>query len=65
MFITCSLNLILLINVILCSLADQMRMLNYPQWMDLLKQIFSNLLVHLKRAKVSNLIIHFTKVNKC
>lgn len=65
MFITCSSNLILLINVILSSLADQMRMLNYPQWMDLLKQIFSNLLVHLKRAKVSNLIIHFTKVNKC
>lgn len=65
MFITCSLNLILLIIVILCSLADQMRMLNYPQWMDLLKQIFSNLLVHLKRAKVSNLITQFRKVKIC
>ncbi|XP_062585226.1 vacuolar protein sorting-associated protein 54-like, partial [Saccostrea cucullata] len=33
------------------SLADQMRMLNYSQWMELIKQIFSNLLVHLNRAK--------------
>lgn len=39
------------------SLADQMRMLNYPQWMDLLKQIFSNLLVHLKRAKTFHGVI--------
>ncbi|XP_064600313.1 vacuolar protein sorting-associated protein 54-like [Liolophura sinensis] len=33
------------------SLADQMRLLNYPLWMDLLKTIFANLLVILNRAK--------------
>jgi len=33
------------------SLADQMRLLNYPQWTDLLGNIFSNLKVLLKRAK--------------
>lgn len=33
------------------SLADQMRLLNYSQWMDLLTNVFSNLKVILKRAK--------------
>ncbi|XP_062586622.1 vacuolar protein sorting-associated protein 54-like isoform X2 [Saccostrea cucullata] len=39
------------------SLADQMRMLNYSQWMELIKQIFSNLLVHLNRAKTFHGVI--------
>ena len=34
------------------SLADQMRLLNYPQWMELLKSVFIDLTVILKRVKV-------------
>ncbi|ESO85430.1 hypothetical protein LOTGIDRAFT_229439 [Lottia gigantea] len=33
------------------GLGDQMRLLDYPQWTDLLKDLFSNLLVILERAK--------------
>ncbi|KAH9492137.1 Vacuolar protein sorting-associated protein 54 [Bulinus truncatus] len=33
------------------SLADQMRLLNYPQWMELLKQVFISLMVLLDRTK--------------
>ncbi|XP_060596421.1 vacuolar protein sorting-associated protein 54-like, partial [Ruditapes philippinarum] len=33
------------------SLADQMRLLNYTQWMELMKNIFHNLLIVLERAK--------------
>ncbi|CAG5127416.1 unnamed protein product [Candidula unifasciata] len=33
------------------SLADQMRLLNYPQWMELLSNVFANLMVLLNRAK--------------
>nr|KAG5714456.1 hypothetical protein BaRGS_006902 [Batillaria attramentaria] len=33
------------------SLADQMRLLNYPRWMELLQQIFANLILLLHRSK--------------
>ncbi|KAK6181724.1 hypothetical protein SNE40_009521 [Patella caerulea] len=33
------------------GLGDQMRLLNYPKWMELLKSLFSNMLVLLERAK--------------
>lgn len=33
-------------------LADQMRMMNFPQWFDLLKNIFSKFTIFLKRIKV-------------
>ncbi|XP_055878405.1 vacuolar protein sorting-associated protein 54-like [Biomphalaria glabrata] len=33
------------------SLADQMRLLNYPQWMELLKQVFASVMVLLDRTK--------------
>ncbi|BFZ07694.1 hypothetical protein BsWGS_10733 [Bradybaena similaris] len=33
------------------SLADQMRLLNYPQWMELLENVFASLMVLLNRAK--------------
>ncbi|XP_071079341.1 vacuolar protein sorting-associated protein 54-like [Haliotis cracherodii] len=33
------------------SLADQMRLLNYPQWMSLLKHIFSNMMQLLQRTQ--------------
>ncbi|XP_070588671.1 vacuolar protein sorting-associated protein 54 isoform X2 [Erythrolamprus reginae] len=36
---------------VVVKLADQMRMLNFPQWFDLLKSIFSNFIVFLKRIK--------------
>ncbi|KAK9411086.1 vacuolar protein sorting-associated protein 54 [Crotalus adamanteus] len=36
---------------IVVKLADQMRMLNFPQWFELLKSIFSNFIVFLKRIK--------------
>ncbi|XP_033735707.1 vacuolar protein sorting-associated protein 54-like [Pecten maximus] len=39
------------------SLGDQMRLLDYNQWMDCLKQIFSNLLVHLNRVKTFHGVI--------
>ncbi|KAK1333033.1 hypothetical protein QTO34_006566 [Cnephaeus nilssonii] len=35
------------------KLADQMRMLNFPQWFDLLKDIFFKFTVFLQRVKVS------------
>lgn len=34
-------------------LADQMRMLNFPQWFDLLTDIFSKFTIFLQRVKVS------------
>ncbi|KAK3094215.1 hypothetical protein FSP39_025511 [Pinctada imbricata] len=39
------------------SLGDQMRLLNYNQWMDLLVKIFSNLLVQLNRVKTFHGVI--------
>lgn len=33
-------------------LADQIRMMNFPQWFDLLKDIFSKFTIFLKRIKV-------------
>ncbi|ERE92516.1 vacuolar protein sorting-associated protein 54 [Cricetulus griseus] len=39
-------------------LADQMRMLNFPQWIDLLKDIFSKFTVFLQRVKATLNIIH-------
>ncbi|KAB1267072.1 Vacuolar protein sorting-associated protein 54 [Camelus dromedarius] len=40
------------------KLADQMRMLNFPQWFDLLKEIFSKFTVFLQRIKATLNIIH-------
>nr|XP_019573469.1 PREDICTED: vacuolar protein sorting-associated protein 54 isoform X3 [Rhinolophus sinicus] len=40
------------------KLADQMRMLNFPQWFDLLKDIFSKFTVFLQRVKATLNIIH-------
>ncbi|KAM8785124.1 vacuolar protein sorting-associated protein 54 isoform 4-T6 [Rhynchonycteris naso] len=40
------------------KLADQMRMLNFPQWFALLKDIFSKFTVFLQRVKVTLNIIH-------
>jgi len=37
-----------------CRLANQMRMLNYSDWMKLATALFSNLLVILGRVRVSN-----------
>lgn len=42
----------------LFRLADQMRMMNFPQWFDLLKDIFSKFTIFLKRVKVRH---SFTK----
>lgn len=39
------------------SLGDQMRMLDYKQWMELLNKIFSNLLVLLKRGQTFHGVI--------
>ncbi|XP_051056575.1 vacuolar protein sorting-associated protein 54 isoform X4 [Phodopus roborovskii] len=39
-------------------LADQMRMLNFPQWIDLLKDIFSKFTVFLQRVKATLNVIH-------
>ena len=39
-------------RILICSLADQMRLLNYAQWMKLLQNVFDSLLVLLKRVKV-------------
>ncbi|XP_025936415.1 vacuolar protein sorting-associated protein 54 isoform X3 [Apteryx rowi] len=38
-------------------LADQMRMMNFPQWFDLLKNIFSKFTIFLKRIKATLNII--------
>jgi len=35
-----------------CSLANQMRMLNYAQWMKLVTALFTNLLIILGRIRV-------------
>ncbi|NXK61971.1 VPS54 protein, partial [Sylvietta virens] len=35
------------------KLADQMRMMNFPQWFDLLKNIFSKFTIFLKRVKAT------------
>uniref|UniRef100_A0A5F9CP23 Vacuolar protein sorting-associated protein 54 n=1 Tax=Oryctolagus cuniculus TaxID=9986 RepID=A0A5F9CP23_RABIT len=40
------------------KLADQMRMLNFPQWFDLLKDIFSKFTIFLQRVKATLNIIH-------
>lgn len=40
------------------KLADQMRMLNFPQWIDLLKDIFSKFTIFLQRVKATLNIIH-------
>ncbi|XP_048392333.1 vacuolar protein sorting-associated protein 54 isoform X2 [Stegostoma tigrinum] len=36
---------------VVLKLADQMRMLNFPQWLDLLKNIFTSFINFLKRVK--------------
>ncbi|XP_066495027.1 vacuolar protein sorting-associated protein 54 [Tiliqua scincoides] len=38
---------------VIVKLADQMRMMNFPQWFDLLKNIFSNFIIFLKRIKAT------------
>ncbi|NXG59744.1 VPS54 protein, partial [Hemiprocne comata] len=38
---------------VVVKLADQMRMMNFPQWFDLLKNIFSKFTVFLKRIKAT------------
>ncbi|NXC72036.1 VPS54 protein, partial [Anhinga anhinga] len=38
---------------VVVKLADQMRMMNFPQWFDLLKNIFSKLTIFLKRIKAT------------
>ncbi|XP_053236287.1 vacuolar protein sorting-associated protein 54 isoform X1 [Podarcis raffonei] len=38
---------------VVVKLADQMRMMNFPQWFDLLKDIFSNFILFLKRIKAT------------
>nr|XP_056712715.1 vacuolar protein sorting-associated protein 54 isoform X2 [Euleptes europaea] len=38
---------------VVVKLADQMRMMNFPQWFDLLKNIFSNFIIFLKRIKAT------------
>lgn len=40
------------------KLADQMRMLNFPQWIDLLKDIFSKFTIFLQRVKATLNVIH-------
>ncbi|XP_074845496.1 vacuolar protein sorting-associated protein 54 isoform X1 [Carettochelys insculpta] len=42
---------------VVVKLADQMRMMNFPQWFDLLKNIFSKFTIFLKRIKVTLSII--------
>ena len=37
----------------LCRLADQMRLMTFPQWFDLLQSVFSSFLLFLQRVKVS------------
>ncbi|MBZ3875474.1 Vacuolar protein sorting-associated protein 54 [Sciurus carolinensis] len=43
---------------VVMKLADQMRMLNFPQWFDLLKDIFSKFKIFLQRVKATLNIIH-------
>ncbi|NXC14534.1 VPS54 protein, partial [Corythaeola cristata] len=43
----------LLNNALFFRLADQMRMMNFPQWFDLLKNIFSKFTIFLKRIKAT------------
>uniref|UniRef100_A0A2K6BTM0 Vacuolar protein sorting-associated protein 54 n=1 Tax=Macaca nemestrina TaxID=9545 RepID=A0A2K6BTM0_MACNE len=43
---------------VVVKLADQMRMLNFPQWFDLLKDIFSKFTIFLQRIKATLNIIH-------
>ncbi|KAF5917988.1 hypothetical protein HPG69_019794 [Diceros bicornis minor] len=43
---------------VVMKLADQMRMLNFPQWFDLLKDIFSKFTIFLQRVKATLNIIH-------
>ncbi|XP_053140347.1 vacuolar protein sorting-associated protein 54 [Hemicordylus capensis] len=38
---------------VVVKLADQMRMMNFPQWFDLLKNVFSNFIIFLKRIKAT------------
>ncbi|KAJ7396035.1 vacuolar protein sorting-associated protein 54 isoform X1 [Pitangus sulphuratus] len=38
---------------VVVKLADQMRMMNFPQWFDLLKDIFSKFTIFLKRIKAT------------
>ncbi|XP_028928138.1 LOW QUALITY PROTEIN: vacuolar protein sorting-associated protein 54 [Ornithorhynchus anatinus] len=38
---------------VVVKLADQMRMMNFPQWFDLLNNIFSRLIVFLQRVKAT------------
>ncbi|XP_039915519.1 vacuolar protein sorting-associated protein 54 isoform X1 [Hirundo rustica] len=38
---------------VVVKLADQMRMMNFPQWFDLLKDIFSKFTIFLKRVKAT------------
>ncbi|KAF7249308.1 Vacuolar protein sorting-associated protein 54 [Varanus komodoensis] len=38
---------------VVVKLADQMRMMNFPQWFDLLKDVFSNFIIFLKRIKAT------------
>ncbi|KFQ80808.1 Vacuolar protein sorting-associated protein 54 [Phaethon lepturus] len=38
---------------VVVKLADQMRMMNFPQWFDLLKNIFSKFTIFLKRIKAT------------
>ncbi|NXI17404.1 VPS54 protein, partial [Irena cyanogastra] len=38
---------------VVVKLADQMRMMNFPQWYDLLKNIFSKFTIFLKRVKAT------------
>ena len=42
-------------------LADQMRLMTFPQWFDLLQSIFSSFLLFLQRAKVSRLLSTLTR----
>uniref|UniRef100_G1KF33 Vacuolar protein sorting-associated protein 54 n=1 Tax=Anolis carolinensis TaxID=28377 RepID=G1KF33_ANOCA len=42
---------------VVVKLADQMRMMNFPQWFDLLKDVFSNFIIFLKRIKATLSVI--------
>jgi len=41
---------------LIVSLADQMRLLNYSRWMELMENVFNNLLTIIHRAKVQDLV---------
>ncbi|NWI10772.1 VPS54 protein, partial [Crypturellus soui] len=43
---------------VVVKIADQMRMMNFPQWFDLLKNIFSKFTIFLKRIKATLNVIH-------